>query len=104
MLLALYALVAYAPRRVAAAGAAVAIAGTIPFALHFDELARVNRVVVATVLALHLVLAAVLGDHRRVVLRERAAEFERRAHWAHRASASGSPASCTTWSATPWRS
>ena len=39
-LLALYTLVAYAPRRVAAAGVAVAMAGTIPFALHFDEFAR----------------------------------------------------------------
>jgi signal transduction histidine kinase len=78
-LLALYTLVAYAPRRVAAAGVAVAIAGTVPFALHFDELARENGVVVVAVLAVHLVLAAVLGDHRRVALRERAAELEHRA-------------------------
>ncbi len=78
-LLALYTLVAYAPRRVAAAGVAVAIAGTIPFALHFDEFAREDRVLlVVAVLAVHLLLAAVLGDYRRVALRERAAELEHR--------------------------
>ncbi len=75
-LLALYSLVAYAPRRVAAAGAAVAFAGTIPFALHFDEFAQEDVMVVVAVLAVHLLLAAVLGDYRRVALRERAAELE----------------------------
>jgi signal transduction histidine kinase len=55
---------------------AVAVAGTVPFALHFDELAREDRVVVVAVLAVHLLLAAVLGDHRRAALRERATELE----------------------------
>ena len=54
------------------------MAGTIPFALHFDEFAREDRVVVVAVLAVHLLLAAVLGDYRRVALRERAAELEHR--------------------------
>jgi signal transduction histidine kinase len=78
VLIALYTLVAFAPRRVAAAGVAVAFAGTIPFALHFDEFADEDRVVVVAVLAVHLLLAAVLGDYRRVALRERAAGLEHR--------------------------
>ena len=54
------------------------MAGTIPFRLHFDEFAQEDRVVVVAVLAVHLLLAAVLGDYRRVALRERAAELEHR--------------------------
>jgi signal transduction histidine kinase len=75
-LVAVYTLVARAPRRLAIVGVALALAGTIPFALHFDELAREEAAVVVTVLAVHLLLAAVLGDHRRVTLRERAGELE----------------------------
>ena len=41
-LIALYTLVVYAPRRLAAAGVCVALAGTVPFALHFDDLAVVR--------------------------------------------------------------
>ena len=37
-LVALYTLVVYAPRPLAAAGVCVALAGTVPFALHFDDL------------------------------------------------------------------
>ena len=78
VLIALYTLVAYAPRRVAAAGVAVAIAGTLPFSRHFDAFAQDDRIFVGAVLAVHLLLAAVLGDYRRAALRERAAELELR--------------------------
>ena len=42
-LVALYTLVVYAPRPLAAAGVCVALAGTVPFALHFDDLRRRRR-------------------------------------------------------------
>jgi signal transduction histidine kinase len=75
-LVALYSLVAYAPRRLAVAGAAVAYAGTVPFALHFDDLVEAG-ILAWLVLCVHLTLAIVLGDRRRVALTERAAIEDR---------------------------
>jgi signal transduction histidine kinase len=70
-LVALYTLVAHAPRRLAAVGLGVALAGTIPFALHFDELGSAGAFLTWLVLVLHLLLAAALGDHMHGRARER---------------------------------
>jgi signal transduction histidine kinase len=70
-LVSLYTLVGYAPRRIAAAGVAVALAGTVPFALHFDEFSQSGRVLAWVVMTVHLVLVSLLGDRMR-------AERERR--------------------------
>jgi len=71
-LIALYTLVAHAPRRLAAIGCGVALAGTVPFALRFDDVATVGTVFTWLVLALHVALAAALGDrmHARLADRE----------------------------------
>jgi signal transduction histidine kinase len=74
-LVALYTLVGYAPRRVAAAGTAVALAGTVPFALHFQDISGSGTALAWLVMTVHLVLAAVLGERMR-------AERERRAQLA----------------------
>jgi signal transduction histidine kinase len=71
-LVALYTLVAYAPRGLATLGFAVALAGTIPFALHFDDFSSDDKAVVLLVLAAHITLAALLGDRRRTQLAQRA--------------------------------
>jgi signal transduction histidine kinase len=65
VLVALYTLVAHAPRQVAAAGFAVTLAGSIPFALHFDDLGSAGVLVTWLVMVLHLALAAALGDRMR---------------------------------------
>lgn len=78
VLVALYTLVAYAPARLAVAGLAVALVGTVPFALHFDDLHDAAGVAIAwLVLTVHLLLAAVLGDRARVRVREREGLHER---------------------------
>ena len=71
-LIALYTLVAYAPRRLAAAGFAVALAGTVPFALRFEDFSSDSKTLIAAVLVLHIVLAAMLGDRRHAQLAQRA--------------------------------
>ncbi len=72
-LVALYSLVAYAPRALGLAGLAVALAGTVPFALHFDDIAGSGTGLAWLVMSVHLVLAAVLGDRMRAERRRRAA-------------------------------
>jgi signal transduction histidine kinase len=76
-LVALYTLVAHAPRRLAAVGLAVALAGSIPFALHFDDLGSAGAFLTWLVLALHLLLAAALGDRMRGRALERAGLHQR---------------------------
>jgi signal transduction histidine kinase len=76
-LVALYTLVAHAPRRLAAIGFAVALAGTVPFTLHFDELGSAGLLLTWLVLVLHLLLAAMLGDRMRGRARERQSLRER---------------------------
>jgi signal transduction histidine kinase len=66
-LIALYTLAAYAPRPLAAAGFAVTLAGAIPFA----GLDAGEPQLTWLELAVQLTLAAVLGDRRRMRLRER---------------------------------
>jgi signal transduction histidine kinase len=70
-LVALYTLMAHASQRQAAVGLAVALAGSVPFALHFDELGSASVFLTWLVLALHVVLAAALGDRMRGRARER---------------------------------
>jgi signal transduction histidine kinase len=76
-LIALYTLVAHAPRRTAAAGFATALAGSVPFAIHFDDLGSAGVFLTWLVLALHLVLAAALGDRMGGRRREREGLRER---------------------------
>jgi signal transduction histidine kinase len=70
-LVALYTLVVHAPQRLAAAGYAVTLAGSIPFALRFDDTDSVSAFALWLVMALHLTLAAALGDRMRGRARER---------------------------------
>jgi len=73
VLIALYSLFVYGPRRLAAVGLVVALAGAVPFALHFDELSDSGSAALGwLVMTAHLLLAAVLGDRMR-------SERERRA-------------------------
>ena len=72
-LIALYTLVVYAPRPLAAAGVCVALAGTVPFALHFDDLSESSETLAWVVLTVHLLLAALLGDRMRAERERRAA-------------------------------
>ena len=72
-LVALYTLVVYAPRPLAAAGVCVALAGTVPFALHFDDLSTSSETLAWIVLTVHLLLAALLGDRMRAERERRAA-------------------------------
>jgi signal transduction histidine kinase len=76
-LVALYTLVAYAARPIAAAGCAVALAGAGLYAWHFQDLSDDGAFLVGLVYALHLALAAALGDRRHAKLVERAALEER---------------------------
>ena len=71
-LVALYTLVAYAPRRLAAIGFAVALAGSVPFATLLEDGSSADTFVAWLVLVVHLTLAAVLGDrmHARLLERE----------------------------------
>ena len=71
-LIALYTLVVYAPRPLAAAGVCVALAGTVPFALHFDDLGS-SETLAWVVMIVHLLLAALLGDRMRAERERRAA-------------------------------
>jgi signal transduction histidine kinase len=71
VLVALYTLVAHAPRRLAAAGYAVALAGSVPFALRFDDSEGASAFVLWLIMVLHLTLAAALGDRMRGRARER---------------------------------
>jgi signal transduction histidine kinase len=68
-LIALYTLVAYAPRSLAAAGYAITLAGAVPFALRSGYFTSDSALVTWLVLAAHLTLAAALGDRRRARLR-----------------------------------
>ena len=72
-LVALYSLTGYAPRRLAVTGFGVALAGTVPYALHFDDLAERGRWLAWLALTVQLVLAAVLGDRMRAERERRAA-------------------------------
>ena len=76
-LVALYTLVAYAPRHLAKLGVAVALAGTVPFTAHFDDFSSDSKALTWLVLATHIALAAMLGDRRHAQLaqRERLAEL-----------------------------
>jgi len=67
-LVALYSLVAYAPRNLAAIGFAITLLGALPAAARFDD----NLALTWLVLALHLALAAMLGDRRHQQLAQRA--------------------------------
>jgi signal transduction histidine kinase len=68
-LIALYTLVAYAPRKLAAIGYAVTLAGAVPFALRSGYFTSDSAIVTWLVLAAHLTLAAALGDRRHARLR-----------------------------------
>jgi signal transduction histidine kinase len=76
-MVALYTLVAYGPRRLAAIGCGVALAGTVPFAAVFDNPSTTDALVTWLVLTAQLALAAALGDRTRVRARERAALEQR---------------------------
>ena len=76
-LVALYTLVAYAPRRLAAVGFGVALAGSVPFATLFDDASSADALVTWLVLVVHLTLAAVLGDRMHARLQEHAGLKER---------------------------
>jgi signal transduction histidine kinase len=76
-LVALYTLVAHAPQRLAAAGYAVALAGSVPFAIGFDDTEAGGALTTWLVMALHLTLAAALGDRMRGRAREREGLHER---------------------------
>ena len=71
-LIALYTLVAYAPRNLAALGFATALAGTIPFTLRVDDFTSDSKLLTWLVLAVHVALAAMLGDRRHAQLEQRA--------------------------------
>jgi len=71
-LVALYTLVAYGPRRLAAIGFGVALAGSVPFAALFDNPSSGDAAVVWLILVVHLTLAAALGDRMHARLSERA--------------------------------
>jgi signal transduction histidine kinase len=70
-LVALYTLVAYAPRRLAAAGYAVTLAGALAFALRPGLFSSDATGLIWLELAAQLTVAAALGDRRRARLRER---------------------------------
>jgi len=76
-LVALYTLVAYAPRRLAAIGFGIALAGSVPFAALFDDASSADALLTWLVLVVHLTLAAVLGDRMHARLREHAGLKER---------------------------
>jgi signal transduction histidine kinase len=76
-LVALYTLVAYAPRALAAAGYAITLAGAVPYALRNGYSTSDSEIVTWLVLAAHLTLAAALGDRRHARLRDRAQLEER---------------------------
>ena len=76
-LVALYTLVAYAPRRLAAIGFALTLAGAVPYAALFDNPSSSDAFVIWLVLAGQIVLAAALGDRTRARLGERARLEER---------------------------
>jgi signal transduction histidine kinase len=71
-LIALYTLVAYAPRRLAAIGFVISLAGAIPFTVRVDDFTSDSRPLTWLVLALHIALAAMLGDRRHAQLAQRA--------------------------------
>ncbi len=71
-LIALYTLVAYAPRNLAALGFAIALAGTIPFTVRVDDFTSDSKLLTWLVLAVHVALAAMLGDRRHAQLEQRA--------------------------------
>ncbi len=75
-LVAMYTLVAHAPRRLAAIGYGLALAGSVAFALHVDD-ATAGWVIVWLVVAVHLTLAAALGDRMGARQREREALEQR---------------------------
>lgn len=68
----LYTLTAYAPRRQARLGIAVALVGTVPMALHFDHPPLPGFWLTWLMATGHVALAVALGDRRRVQLRDRA--------------------------------
>ncbi len=75
-LIALYTLVAYGPRRLAAIGFGVALAGTVPMVALVNDFTSESWVLTWLILSVHLVLAAALGDrrHTQLLARERLAE------------------------------
>jgi signal transduction histidine kinase len=76
-LVALYTLVVYAPRRLAAIGFAVTLAGAAPYAALFDNPSTGDALVTWLLLAGQIVLAAALGDRTRARLGDRARLEER---------------------------
>ena len=76
-LVALYTLMAYGPRRLAAIGCAVALAGTVPFAAIFDNPSSTDAFLTWLVLIAQVALAAALGDRTRARSREREALEQR---------------------------
>jgi signal transduction histidine kinase len=76
-LVALYTLVVYAPRRLAAIGFAVTLAGAVPYATLFDNPSSSDALVTWLLLAGQIVLAAALGDRTRTRLGDRARLEER---------------------------
>jgi signal transduction histidine kinase len=84
-LVALYTLVAYAPRRLAAAGYVLTLAGALAFALRHGFFSSDDAALIWLELAAQLTVAAALGDRRRARLRERerlAAQLEQEAELA----------------------
>ena len=76
-LVALYTLVVYAPRRLAAIGFAVMLAGAAPYAAVFDNPSSTDAFVTWLLLVFQIALAAVLGDRTHARLRDRARLEER---------------------------
>jgi signal transduction histidine kinase len=76
-LIALYTLVAYAPRAPAAAGYAITLAGAVAFALRDGYFTENSASVTWLLIAAQLTVAAALGDRRRARVRDRARLEER---------------------------
>ena len=76
-LVALYTLVVYASRRLAAIGFALMLAGAVPYAALFDNPSSSDAFVIWLALAGQIVLAAALGERTRARLQSRARLEER---------------------------
>ena len=100
-LIALYTLVAYAPRNLAALGFAIALAGTIPFTVRVDDFTSDSKPLTWLVLA---AARRARRDARRPPPRPAGTTRAAGRRSPRRRSAHGSPASCTTSSPTRCRS
>ena len=80
-LVALYTLMAYGPRRLAAIGCAVALVGTVPFAAIFDNPSSTDALLTWLVLIPQVALAAALGDRTRARSRSARRSSSARGCW-----------------------